>query len=409
MPSWLPFVALFAVACVVTLAVTPLARRLAVRLGAVDRPGPRRVNRRTVPRMGGVAIFCGILAAFLAQLVGNAFLGWPAVLVPSPHLQVDYALLILSFVAIFAVGVVDDVRSLTPLQKLLGQVLAASIAVAGGLVIGVIVNPFEPGEVVSLGWVAYPLTVLYLVAYVNIINLIDGLDGLAAGICAIASATMLVLSLWAGRLDAAALSVAVCGACVGFLRYNFNPASIFMGDSGSLLLGFSLGTISLLSVTRVAGLTTIIMPLVIAAVPILDTFSAIVRRTRAGVSVGTADRGHIHHRLLGAGFSQRQTVLIMYAWTGLLCVGALVMTQLELWPRIVVFVALLVASVAFTVRLRLFEPVLLHHRDPKTGNDELVGPGDAAFPEELEEFEEEHEGPIRHAREGREGRGRDGQ
>lgn len=409
MPAYVPLLALFCVSAVVTLLVTPLARGLAWRVGAVDRPGPRRVNRTPVARMGGVAIFCGIVAALLTQLVGTAFFGWPAVLVPSPHLQLDYPLVFLAFVAIFAVGVVDDICTLRPLHKLVGQVVAASIAVAGGLVIGVIVNPLDPGTVVSLGWAAYPITVVYLVAYVNIINLIDGLDGLAAGISAIASLTMLVLSLWAGRLDAAALSVAVCGSCLGFLRYNFNPASVFMGDSGSLLLGFALGTISLLSVTRVAGLTTIIMPLVIAAVPITDTFSAIVRRTRAGVSVGTADRGHIHHRLLGAGFSQRQTVLIMYAWTGLMCVGALVMTQLTLWPRICVFVALVAASAAFTAHLRLFEPVLLHHRDPKTGDDELVGPGDAAFEGELEEFEEEHEGHLRRAleeHEGHAGRGR---
>ncbi len=197
-----------------------------------------------------------------------------------------------------------------------------------------------------------------------------------------ASLTMFVMSVWAGRYDGAVLSLAVAGSALGFLRYNFNPASIFMGDSGALTLGFTLGTISLLSVTRVAGLTTLILPLVIAAVPIIDTFSAIVRRTRAHVSVGQADKGHIHHRLLAEGFNQRQTVLVIYGWTAMLCVGSLVMTQVTTIPRIGIFLVLLSMSMFFAFHLHLFEPVLLHHYNPKTGEDELVRPGDEGFDEE---------------------------
>ncbi len=333
--------------------------------------------------MGGIAIFCGIAAAFVVQHLGTSFLRWPAVLVTSASLEVDYGLLALALVVVFLTGLLDDRYSLKPLQKLAGQILAAAIAVAGGLVIGDIANPFGPGFI-SLGWVAYPITVVYLVAYTNIINLIDGLDGLAAGISAIASFTMFVLSSLAGRLDAAALSIAVTGSSVGFLRYNFHPASVFMGDSGSLTLGFSLGSVSLLSVTRMAGLTTIIVPLVIAAVPIIDTFSAIVRRMRGHVSIGHADRGHIHHRLLEEGFDQRQAVLLVYGWTALLCVGSLVMTQVDTVPRILIFCALLLLSLAFAYHLRLFEPVLLHHYNPRTGKDELITPADDAFEEEAE-------------------------
>jgi len=283
----------------------------------------------------------------------------------------------------------DDKFSLKPAQKLAGQVLAAVIAVAGGLVIGDISSPLGP-EFISLGWLAYPVTVIYLVAYVNIINLIDGLDGLAAGISAIASFTMFVLSVMAGRLDAAALSIAVTGSSLGFLRYNFHPASIFMGDSGSLTLGFALGCSSLLSVTRFAGLTTIIVPLVIAAVPILDTLSAIVRRTRAHVSIGQADRGHIHHRLMDEGFDQRQAVLVMYAWTLMLCLGSVVMTQVGTWPRVGIFCALAAASFLFAHKLHLFEPVLLHHYNPRTGKDELISPADDAFEVEAEKQSEQH-------------------
>lgn len=382
-PNWIPYLCLFVTALIVALATTPLARRIAVAVGAVDYPNARRINRKPVPRMGGIAIFAGIVAAFVVQLVGTTYFGWPEVLVPSSRMQVDYWLLALAFLVIFLTGLVDDLVSLAPRQKFLGQTVGAVLAVAGGLVIGDIANPFGPGFI-SLGWLAYPVTVVYLVSYTNIINLIDGLDGLAAGISAIASLTMFVLSSLAGRLDAATLAVAVAGASLGFLRYNFHPASIFMGDSGSLTLGFALGTISLLSVTRFAGLTTIIVPLVIAAVPIIDTFSAIVRRMRGHVSIGHADRGHIHHRLMEEGFDQRQAVLLMYGWTALLCLGALVMTQVDTVPRILIFCVLLGTSMAFARHLHLFEPVLLHHLDPKTGEDELVTPADEAFEEEAE-------------------------
>ncbi|HIZ46203.1 MAG TPA: undecaprenyl/decaprenyl-phosphate alpha-N-acetylglucosaminyl 1-phosphate transferase [Candidatus Olsenella pullistercoris] len=386
-PNWIPYLCLFLSALAVTLLTTPLARRIAVALGAVDMPNPRRINKVPVPRMGGIAIFLGIVAAFVAQYVGTLCFDWPAVLVPSPKLQVNYWMLVAAFLVIFLTGVIDDARSLLPWQKLIGQIAAATIAAGGGLVIGAISNPFARG-VIDLGWLAYPVTVVYLVSYTNIINLIDGLDGLAAGISGIASVTMFALSVLGHRPDAAALSVAVAGASLAFLRYNFHPASIFMGDSGSLTLGFALGTVSLLSVTRFAGLTTIIVPLVIAAVPIIDTFSAIVRRLRGHVSISHADRGHIHHRLMAEGFDQRQSVLLMYAWTALLCVGSVVMTQVSTWPRIAVFCVLLGASMVFARHLHLFEPVLLHHYDPRTGEDELVTPADDAFEEEAEKLHE---------------------
>lgn len=403
-PDAFPYLVLFLAALVTALAATPLARVIAWRLDAVDYPSARRINREPTPRMGGIAVFLALLAALGTQYWGTTFLDWPMVFQPAPWLSVDYHLLGVSFVIIFLVGAADDVWQLHPLAKLAGQIAAAVVAVAGGLIIGNVSNPFGQGDVM-LGWIAYPATVAYLVAYVNIINLIDGLDGLAAGITCIASATMLVLSAQAGRLDAAALSAALCGSTLGFLRYNFHPASIFLGDSGSLLLGFALGTISLLNVNRVAGLTTIIIPLVVAGIPIIDTFSAIVRRRRAHVGVSHADKGHIHHRLIAEGFDQRQAVLFIYAWTALLCLGSYVMTQVTLWPRVAIFVILVAASVGFAGRLHLFEPVLLHHRDPKTGDDELVTPDDPAFEQEeerrLEAKEERREERWPHRRSGR--------
>ena len=384
---WIPYAALFVTAFIVALATTPLARRIAISLGAVDKPSKRRINKTTIPRMGGIAVFLALIAAVCVQYFGTTNLGWPVVLIPGRFSTVNYYMLALAFLTIFLTGAIDDVCNLRPLAKLAGQVLAAVIAVSGGLTVGAIVNPFAPGEIV-LGWAAYPITVLYLVAYVNIINLIDGLDGLSSGVTFISCCTLFFLANLSGRLDAAALAISVAGATLGFLPYNFNPASIFIGDCGSLLLGFSLGAISLLNVTRMAGLTTIIIPLVISFVPIVDTLSAIIRRKRAHVSVGHADKGHIHHRLIQEGYNQKQAVLLIYAWTALLCAGAVFMTQVELSIRIVTFCVLIGASFDFATHLHLFEPVLLHHYNPKSGEDELVGPDDPAFAVEQERREE---------------------
>lgn len=361
MPVYASHLIVVLVSFIAVLITTPLAKKLAFRLDAVDRPSARRINTRTIPRMGGVALFVGIIVGVGLQYMGTHYLGWPAVFIPSPMLTINYWGLAAAFLCIFLVGFIDDMHPLRPRIKLAGQVLAACIAVASGVVIGDIVNPFHGYSLVHLGILAYPLTVLYLVAYVNIINLIDGLDGLAAGISALASCTLCILAFWSGRLDAAILSSIVCASCISFLFFNFHPASIFMGDCGSLLLGFALGVASLLSVTRFAGLTTVIVPLVVASVPIIDTFFAIVRRLRAHVSIGHPDKGHIHHRLLSEGFDQRQAVVLMYLWTGLMCAGSLIMTQVAALYRIAIFVILLGVSALFTYQLRLFDPVLLHH------------------------------------------------
>lgn len=386
---WVAFMTLFAISLATSLATTPLARRIAIRVGAIDYPSARRVNKSPVPRMGGIAIYMAVMLSFVVGAVGSHFLGWRVFSTSAWNERLDYRLILLSFTAIFVTGLLDDKFSLSPAQKLVGQVVAACLAVWGGLIIDEIIDPVHYVRI-SLGWLAYPITVIYLVAYTNIFNLIDGLDGLASGIAGIASVTMWVVSVLASHMDAAAFAIILAGACLGFLRYNFHPAAVFLGDSGSLLIGFVLGSISLLSVSRVAGLTAIIVPLVIAGIPIIDTFSAIVRRGRAHVSIGHADKGHIHHRLLSEGFNQRQTVLVMYAWTAILCVSSVVMTQVAIGPRVLIFVVLIVASFLFAWHLHLFEPVLLHHYDQKTGEDELVCPEDPEFEEEAERFEDEH-------------------
>lgn len=363
---------LFLVALLATLLATPLAKCIAQHLGAIDKPDERRINKVPIPRMGGIGIALGLVAAVAVQVAGTKLLGWPTVFVPHMQLQgVDYKLLTVAVVIVFLTGAIDDVRNLKPRQKLLGQILAACVAAASGLVIGNVANPFT-AELIPIGWLAYPITVVYLVAFTNIINLIDGLDGLAAGITAISCAAMFYLSYEAHQIDAAVLACILAGCCLGFLRYNFNPASIFMGDCGSNMLGFLLGVIALLGVNRIAAATTLIVPLVIAGVPIIDTFAAIVRRRRGHTAISQADTGHIQHRLIKQGFDQRQAALMIYGWSILLAAGAIIMTKVALPLRFVVFILLVSVSAVFIRKLHLFKPVLLHRYNPKTHTDEIV-------------------------------------
>ena len=363
---------LFLVALLATLLATPLAKCIAQHLGAIDKPDERRINKVPIPRMGGIGIALGLVAAVAVQVAGTKLLGWPTVFVPHMQLQgVDYKLLTVAVVIVFLTGAIDDVRNLKPRQKLLGQILAACVAAASGLVIGNVANPFT-AELIPIGWLAYPITVVYLVAFTNVINLIDGLDGLAAGITARSCAAMFYLSYEAHQIDAAVLACILAGCCLGFLRYNFNPASIFMGDCGSNMLGFLLGVIALLGVNRVAAATTLIVPLVIAGVPIIDTFAAIVRRRRGHTAISQADTGHIQHRLIKQGFDQRQAALMIYGWSILLAAGAIIMTKVALPLRFVVFILLVSVSAVFIRKLHLFKPVLLHRYNPKTHTDEIV-------------------------------------
>ena len=384
----MPYISVALAAFLVTYLATPLAKRIAIRLDAVDYPGTRRINTRPIPRMGGIAIFLGLATALVVQYVGTKQLGWPPALVSHPSMTINYGVLALSVAIMFATGALDDVYQLKPKVKLAGQLLAAVVAVAGGLVISQIVDPLDSGAKLQLGFWGYPVTVFYLVAFSNIINLIDGLDGLATGISAIAALSMFNYALLFGRVDAAALSISLAAGCLAFLRYNFNPASIFLGDSGALMLGFLLGVVSLLNVSRTAALTSMLVPLIVAGVPIIDTFSAIVRRTRAHVSMDVADKGHIHHRLMKEGYNQRQAVLLIYGWCILLAVGASVITQVAVGARIVIFLVLGLLSLAVAKHLHLFEPVLRHHYNETTKEDEIITPDDPAFEEEARAAEE---------------------
>lgn len=362
--DWLEYGVLFAVAAVVTIALTPLARKLAIKLDAIDYPSARRVNMLPIPRMGGVAIFGGILAALAVAGFGVYAFGWVDPFIDYNGIEVNYWGVLLGTVLIFLVGAVDDVVDLNPKAKMLGQIVAACVVAGSGLLFPSIHNPFGEGYI-EFGWVAYPLTVFYLVAFANVINLIDGLDGLAAGITGISAITILLFAVLTGRFDAALFSVILVGVCAGFLKSNFFPASIFMGDSGALLLGFSLGVISLFAVARSALFVSLLVPILAAGVPILDTFFAIVRRKREHRPIDEADKGHIHHRLMRAGFSQRATVLIMWAWTALLAACGVIITWADNLVRIPIFLIACAVTAYAIVKLRLLGDALSHHFNPR--------------------------------------------
>lgn len=348
-----------AAAAVVTLLLTPLVRNISVRYGLVDQPGGRKVHEKPISRLGGIAIFVGFFVALGLEAAGEAFLGWGGMLSEGGSEVIG---VLAGMAVIFFVGVIDDIFTLNPGPKFAGQLLAASIVIASGLRIDFVGNPFG-GGLIALGLLGIPITLIYIAGFTNVINLIDGLDGLAAGITAIAATSFLLLAAQANRFEAAALAAALIGACLGFLRYNFNPASIFMGDSGAMFLGFSLATISLLGVMKSTAAIALAVPLLIIGVPIFDTASAIVRRVRHNRPIQEADKGHIHHRLLGQGFNQRQTVLIIYLWSALLAGGGYAMRYAPTVIKLVTFGVLALLTGLMANWLGLFEAAHLHAED----------------------------------------------
>src|ERR1700757_491255 len=294
------------VALAVVVALTPAVGGMARMLGVVDVPGGRRLNRSPVPRLGGLALFLGIFVPALA------------------FLRLDHqtrGLLLGSAVAV-TVGAIDDFRGLRWFEKLGGQVLAASIPVGFGVWVDRFTFPVV-GIHALPSWVGMPLTVLWIVAIMNMMNFLDGLDGLAAGVAAIAGATFAVIALSLGKPDAAVLSAIVFGACLGFLRHNFYPARIFMGDSGALLLGFVLAAISVQGLLKTAATVALFFPLIVLAVPILDTGFVVARRLKYRQPVFEGDQAHLHHRFLRRGFTQPRAALTIWVWCLALAAAAL--------------------------------------------------------------------------------------
>jgi UDP-GlcNAc:undecaprenyl-phosphate/decaprenyl-phosphate GlcNAc-1-phosphate transferase len=297
----------FGAALVIVVLLTPAVGGMARMLGAVDRPGDRRrAGTRAVPRLGGLALFLGIFVPALAFL----------------DLTRSMRGLLLGMAVATTIGAIDDFRGLRWWEKLAGQIVAASIVVGFGVWIQRFTFPVL-GVHQLPEWFGMPLTVLGIVAVMNMVNFLDGLDGLAAGVCAISAATFALIALDLGRPNIAILSAVVLGATLGFLRHNFYPARIFMGDSGALLLGFTLAGISVQGLLKTASIVSLFLPLAVLAVPIIDTSFVVAKRIKHGLPVYEADRSHLHHRFLNIGYTQRRAVLTIYAWCGTLAAAAL--------------------------------------------------------------------------------------
>ncbi len=363
--NWFECGVIFIVAVITTVVLTPFARFIATKFDAIDYPDRRRVNTEPIPRMGGIAIFGGVVISLCVIAIGVNIWGWTNPFVPHHDFEINYVLLGIGFVFMFVVGAVDDVINLRAKLKLIGQVIAACLVASSGLLLSNIQNPFVEGAFIEFGILSYPITVFYLVAFANIINLIDGLDGLASGISAISAGTIFTFSVFAGRYEAALLSIIVVGVCIGFLKSNRHPASIFMGDSGSLVLGLALGVVSLFAIARSTLFISLLVPILAAGVPVTDTAVAIIRRKRAHQRVDQPDTGHIHHRLLRAGFSQNATVGIMWAWTAALSVCSIVLAESDGFARVTAII-MAAAITGFAIgKLHLLEPVLRHHYSPR--------------------------------------------
>jgi len=332
------------VALVVVGLLTPLVRRLALRMGAVAQPGGRHIHQTAIPRLGGLAIAVGVIAP-LALLYATS--PQVATLLRSVA-PVRLAGVLVGGAAMCAVGVVDDTRGIRAIHKLILQIGVAVFAFACGLRISAVHLPLV-GDI-QLWSLALPLTVLWIVGIINAVNLIDGLDGLAAGVVFFAATTNIVVALLSAAPLVALLSGAIAGAVVGFLIYNFNPARIFMGDSGSYFLGYVLATTALISASQ-KGATAIslLVPIMALGVPIFDTLFAMVRRFLERRPIFSPDRGHIHHRLLDMGLTHRRAVLIIYAVCGIFTVAAIGVSLERTWQ---VGAALLGASVALVGLVR---------------------------------------------------------
>ncbi|OOB77060.1 MAG: undecaprenyl-phosphate alpha-N-acetylglucosaminyl 1-phosphate transferase [Epulopiscium sp. Nuni2H_MBin003] len=304
------YIAVFTLAFCISFIFTPIAKKLAFKLGAIAQPRNRDMHSEPIPRLGGIAIVAGFLIPLLILM---------------PNVDVLDNMQMTGIIAgsslIFILGILDDIYELSSKIKLFVQILAAIIAVSSGIIIDFISLPFS--NIFNLDFLAIPFTVVWIVGITNAVNLIDGLDGLAAGVSSIASICLMILSIHSGHPTAVILTVILAASCLGFLPYNFNPASIFMGDTGSTFLGYILSVISILGLLKGYALGTIFVAVLILGLPIFDTAFAILRRLLSGRPIMSPDRGHLHHRLVDRGYSHRHAVVTLYGISGIFGLSAM--------------------------------------------------------------------------------------
>lgn len=315
-------------AFVVALVLTPIAIRLAKKYGFIDIPkDERRMHKKPIPVSGGIAMYAATMIGILLFIDINR----------------EIISLMIGSTIIVACGLIDDKTEMKPKTKLLFQVLASVIMVVGGSRVEFFTNPFPIGEtVIFLGLLSIPITIFWIVGITNTVNLIDGLDGLAAGVSLICSVSLMIIANDFGYTNVSIIAALLAGACLGFLPYNFNPAKIFMGDTGALFLGFMLSYISVEGIMKSAAALTIIVPVLILGVPVFDTTFAMVRRKLSGKKIMQADKGHLHHRLLALGLTQKQTVLILYAISVIFGLLAIVVSEVD--AKTGFFISLLVIA-----------------------------------------------------------------
>ncbi len=286
--------------------LTPYVKDLATKMGAIDAPDARKVHTAPTPRMGGLAIYAAFMIAVICSM----------------HITHEIAGLLIGGTVIVLLGVFDDKYQLSAKKKLIGQILAAGVLILFDIRIEWLTYPGSGGYF-YMDHLSIPFTILWIVGMTNALNLIDGLDGLAAGVALIASLTVCTVAVQSEIYAVAILTAALSGSILAFMKYNFNPASVFMGDTGSMFLGYMLAAISVLGVVKSAAAIALVIPTIALGLPIIDTFLAILRRYSNGKPIFKPDKGHLHHRLLALGLTQKQAVLIMYFISLALSISAL--------------------------------------------------------------------------------------
>ena len=308
---------------IVSLILTPIVIKVSHKLGVVDQPNFRKVHKKPTSVLGGTVI----LLSFLLGI----WLGHP--------IETEVKPLVIGAVLIYLVGLIDDIYDLTPILKLLGQVIAALVVVYYGVTIDFISLPIGP--TIHFGILGVPITVIWIVAITNAINLIDGLDGLASGVATIALMTIGFIAILQANIFIIMICSVLIGALLGFLCFNFHPAKIFLGDSGALLVGFIVGFLSLLGFKNIT-FVSLFFPIVILAVPFIDTLFAMIRRVKKGQRIMQADKSHLHHKLLELGYSHRQTVILIYSIALLFSLSSIILYLSQPWGVLMMLVLILI-------------------------------------------------------------------
>lgn len=341
----------FLLAFITAFVITPYTIRLAKKVGAVDIPNDRRVNKKPMPRLGGLAVIAGFLVSVIYLVISASIEGKINLL--EDGLNIKLLGILGGMLVLGIVCYIDDVKDIKPLVKLAGQVVAAILVASSGVLIDNFTIPFKENSFVLNEVFSFILTVGWIIGITNAINLIDGLDGLSSGITLISCLSLVVVfALNESPLIAIILITALAGAIVGFLPYNFNPAKTFIGDVGSNFMGFALAIISILGVAKTYTAIVLIAPIMILALPIFDTIWAIIRRiikSKSIKGVFKADRGHLHHRLMAKGYTQKQSVLILYGATATLGMTAIILLDSGIW-KAASFALLVIAIVAIGYR-----------------------------------------------------------